>query len=263
MATADGAMRGVTGEAMRDEFDTLAAWTVEALRSLGPEHALPGSCRGSGRPSGLDWLLDRLDVPPGGALLDVGAGLGGPAAYAREHADVRPVCVDPVRSACRGAATLLGLPALVADACRLPLAPASFEAAWSLGTLCTTERKYAWLAELSRVVRPRGRLGLLVLVSTGDAFGTRWGNAFPADADLEPLLGRADFRLLDRVWSDDLPEPGAAWRRTEQAVERVVHEAHRADPRLARVAAQDARMAGLIGSGRVRGRLVVARASSV
>ena len=112
-------------EAMEDEFGTMAAWTHEAVVGLGPEHAMPAACRGSGRPSGLEWLLTRLGPAAGSPLLDVGAGLGGPAAFAREQTDVRPVCVDPMGQASAAAAALFRLPALVGEAARLPFASGS------------------------------------------------------------------------------------------------------------------------------------------
>ena len=244
-------------DAMGDEFDTMATWTVEAVRSLGRELALPAACRGSGRPAALDWLLDRLEVRTSSALLDVGAGLGGPAVYARDRAGVRVVCLDPVPSACQGAARLFGLPTIVGDGSRLPLAEASVDAAWSLGTLCTTTEKERWLAELFRVVRPGCRLGLLVLVSTGEAFATPWGNAFPSDADLDRLVSGAGFRPLAGAWSADLADPDEAWRAAEQAVDAAIEIAHGDSPRLTRVRDQERRMGRLLESGRVRGRLLV------
>ena len=55
-------------EQMQDEFGTMAAWTRQAVSDLGPDHAMPAACRGSGRPSGLDWLLTRLGPQPAGRL---------------------------------------------------------------------------------------------------------------------------------------------------------------------------------------------------
>jgi SAM-dependent methyltransferase len=245
-------------EAMEDEFGTMAAWTHEAVVGLGPEHAMPAACRGSGRPSALEWLLTRLGPAAGSPLLDVGAGLGGPAAFAREQTDVRPVCVDPMGQASAAAAALFRLPALVGEGARLPFASGSFAIAWSLGTLCTTEEKAVWLAELRRVLHPSGRLGLLVVMSTGESFRVPWGNAFPSGADLTRLLAAAGFGVVDEVWADDLAEADATWRRREEAVDAAIRDAHGDDDRYLTVKRQERRMGELLELGQVRGRLVVA-----
>ena len=56
------AVTGLESEAMEAEFDTVAGWTEEAVRALGPEYAIPAGCRGSGSEGALRWLADRLDA---------------------------------------------------------------------------------------------------------------------------------------------------------------------------------------------------------
>ena len=70
-----------TDDPMEAEFDTVAEWTAEVAADLGPEYFVPAACRGSGKPAALDWLLTGLRPGPGDQILDVGAGIGGPAAY--------------------------------------------------------------------------------------------------------------------------------------------------------------------------------------
>ncbi|GAA6524233.1 class I SAM-dependent methyltransferase [Intrasporangium sp. DVR] len=251
----------VVDEEMQDEFGTMAAWTWEAVTGLGHDHAIPAACRGSGRPSGLDWLLARLGPAPGDPLLDVGAGLGGPAAYARSRTGVRPVCLEPMGQAAAAAARLFSLPALVAEGARLPLPAESFGFAWSLGTLCTTDEKAAWLAELRRVLRPGARLGLLVVLATHESFRVPWGNAFPNGDELAGLLAAAGFTVVDEAWTDDLPAPDDEWQRLEDEVDAAVERAHGHDQRHATVKEHERRMGDLVESGRVRGRLLVARAA--
>jgi len=82
---------------MEAEFDTVAAWTAEVAADLGPEYFVPAACRGSGKPAALDWLLAGLRAGARDLLADVGAGLGGPAAYAADRTGVRPVLVDDRR----------------------------------------------------------------------------------------------------------------------------------------------------------------------
>jgi SAM-dependent methyltransferase len=219
---------------------------------------MPAACRGSGRPSGLDWLLARLGGQAGDVLLDVGAGLGGPAAYAREQAAFHPVCLDPMSEASAAASALFGLPALVGEGARLPFVDRALGLVWSLGTLCTTDDKASWLAELRRILQPGGRLGLLVVSATGESFSVPWGNAFPSGHELTALLGAAGFTVLDEIWSDELAEADAGWQRREDAVEAAVRAAHGHDDRYTTVKDQERRMGELLESGKVRGRLLVA-----
>lgn len=254
-----GSMESIP-QSLEDEFGTWARWTHEAVCELGPRYAVPAACRGSGSPAALDWLLARLAPAAGDRMLDVGAGLGGPAAYARDRRGLRPVCVDPMHEACDATAALFGLPAMVGDAARLPFADGSFTAAWSLGTLCTTSSKAEWLAQISRVLSARASLGLLVVVSTSETLGTSWGNEFPSEAELGGLLSAAGFEVTDQAWSDDFPDADLSWRESEQAVEAAIRRRHEADPRFAGVQQQEARMTELVDTRRVRGRLLVARA---
>jgi SAM-dependent methyltransferase len=251
---------GQMAEPMEDEFGTMARWTVEAVTELGPAHAVPAGCRGSGTPAVLDWLLERLDASSTTRLLDVGAGLGGPAAYGRGCTGLRAVCVDPMRAASEGARSLFGLPAVVGDAAQLPLADAAFDAAWSLGTLCTTEQKGRWLGELRRVLRDCSALGLLVLVGTPVGFATSWGNAFPTDDELTGLVERAGFAVTDREWSASLPEADERWQSLERAVDDAIARRHGHDARYGRVKEQEEALGHLLDEGRIRGRLLVARA---
>ena len=86
---------------MEAEFDTVAKWTAQVAVDLGPQYYVPAACRGSGQPAALDWLLQSLRPAPGELLLDVGAGVGGPAAYAAASTGVRPVLAEPEPDACR------------------------------------------------------------------------------------------------------------------------------------------------------------------
>src|ERR1700735_1969801 len=144
--------RGTTmpGDAdpMEAEFGTVAEWTAEVASQLGPDYAIPAACRGRGHPAALDWLLAGLDPAPGALLVDVGAGLGGPDAFAAAEAGIRPLLLEPEAAACRAAASLVRLPVIQADAPALPLADGRADAAWSLGVLCTLPGRDAPLVML-------------------------------------------------------------------------------------------------------------------
>ena len=84
---------------LRAEFGTVAGWTEEAVLALGPDHAVPAGCRGSGSEGALRWLADALAVRPGDRVLDSGAGVGGPAGWLAAERGVRPVCAEPMAAA--------------------------------------------------------------------------------------------------------------------------------------------------------------------
>ncbi|GAB4081955.1 class I SAM-dependent methyltransferase [Modestobacter muralis] len=251
-------MSEIASEAMETEFGTVAGWTAEAVRALGPEHAVPAGCRGSGSEGALRWLADALDLRAGARVLDSGAGVGGPAGWLAAERGVRPVCAEPMVDAVRASATLFGLPSVVALSQSLPLADSTFDAAWCLGVLCTTEEKAALLAELHRVLVPGGRLGLLVFVADEPLPPPLpEGNSFPSSAEVDALLAGAGFTVAARAEAD-LSDSSAQWQERADAVDAEVQRRHGEDPRWAQAQEQSGRVGALLGSGALRPRLLSA-----
>lgn len=239
-------------EAMVDEFDTVAGWTVEAVRELGMDHAIPAACRGSGPPQLLERFADALDLRPGTRLLDVGSGLGGPAAWLRTQRSVDVIGVEPMADAATGSHRLFGATALIADAQALPFAGASFNAAWSLGVLCTITDKPAVLREVRRVLQPAGRCALLVYVADpAVAAPLPEGNSFPTRAELDALLADAHLRPL-LVEDVDLSLAPDSWTDAAHAVDDLIAQRHRTDLRWQRADAQGAAMTAALTSGAVQ-----------
>ena len=240
-------------DAMDDEFDTVAEWTAEVAESLGPQYRIPAACRGSGRPSALDWLLADLDPRPGDVMIDIGAGLGGPAAYAAERTGVQPVLAEPEFDACRAAARLFGAPVVQADATALPFADGAASQAWCLGVLCTTsgpDAQRAILRELRRVLRPSGRAGLLVFLATrGRLDNPPEGNHFPSRARLTALLREAGLTETAAVDPASLPAPDASWRARTAAVDDELRRRFGDAPALAVAREQSRRIGELLQSG--------------
>ena len=244
--------------AMDDEFDVVAGWTEEAARALGPGHAVPAGCRGSGSVGSLRWLADRLDLRPGMRLVDSGAGVGGPAAWAAGERQVQPVCVEPMVGAVLASRRLFGLPTVRGDAAALPRAAGPADAAWCLGVLCATDRTAAALTALPRVLVPGGRLGLLVFVQTRPLRSAPpEGNSFPTSGELDALLVHAGFAVRDRTTAD-LHDNPPGWAEAVDAVEAEVARRHGEDPRWARSDQQSWRMGALVASGDVEPVLLVA-----
>lgn len=208
---------------MEAEFGTVAEWTAQVAESLGPAYRVPAACRGSGRPSALDWLLADLDPRPGELMIDIGAGLGGPSAYAAGRTGIRPVLTEPEPGACRAASRLFGAAVVQADATALPFADGAAGSAWCLGVLCTAsgpDEQLAMLREMRRVLRPGGRAGLLVFLAAGGRLDNPpQGNHFPTRAQLAALLREAGLAKTAAADPESLPAPSASWQERTAAVE--------------------------------------------
>jgi SAM-dependent methyltransferase len=140
---------------------------------------------------------------------------------------------------------------------RLPFRSGWFEAAWSLGVLCTTTDKAGLLDEVRRVLRPAGRLGLLVFVASGPLpADVPEGNDFPTEDELRRLLAEAGFTVVQTVRAGGLPETPIAWQARADRVEAVIAERHGDDPRWSQSQQQSAAMGRLLRDGDVAGLLV-------
>lgn len=247
--------------AMESEFGTVAGWTEEAVLALGPEHAVPAGCRGSGSEGALRWLADRLELRPGTPFLDDGAGVGGPAGWLADARGVRPVCAEPMPEAVHASRRLFGLPAVVALGQQLPFPDGSFDAAWCLGVLCTTADKSAALLELRRVLRDGGRVGLLVFVADGELTPpVPDGNSFPTEEETRDLLAGTGFAVEDAA-DADLADSPPGWSERADAVEAEIDRRHGEDPRRREAAEQSRRVGRLLSAGELRPWLVTARTS--
>ncbi len=247
-------------EAMDAEFDTVAEWTARVAADLGPEYHIPAGCRGSGSPAALDWLIDHMDLAAGASLLDCGAGVGGPAAYAVQSRSVAPVLAEPEAGACRAAQRLFGYPVVRADASALPLADRSFDAAWSLGVLCTTPDQPALLAELRRTVRPGGRIGLLVFVIHREISPDELPeNHFPTPDGLLDLVGRSSLRVEKRLGTTDLPEIPEDWDARIDAVTEKLADRYGDTEAWQMAERQSSTIGRLLGDGTLTGELLVLR----
>jgi SAM-dependent methyltransferase len=234
-------------EEMAAEFGTVAGWTEEAVEALGPDYAVPAGCRGSGSPAALRWLADALQLRSGVAFLDDGAGVGGPAGWLVQDRAVRAVCAEPSAEATGACLRLFGLPVVQAESEALPFAAASFDAAWSLGVLCTLDDKAAALAELRRVLRPAGRLGLLVFAAEGALTGPQpEGNSFPLRSDLPRLLAEAGFDVVAQLPARELPEPDEDWAQRAAAVEEQMASRHGGSRPWQQAAEQQEKVGGLL-----------------
>ncbi len=225
------------------------------MRLLLGEPAHPGGLALTERLGGL------LGLQPGMLVLDVASGRGASARRLAQRFGCRVIGADlSLRSLAAAAAAAEGGPRfLAADAERLPFAEGGFDAVISECAYCTFPDKAVAAAELFRVLRPGGRLGLADLVRSGElpselegllAWAACLGDARPLE-DYSRLLESAGFRveqvevqdraleelvdsvrlklsfadLLERQGSLSLPEGGLQEaRRLARAAARAVRE---------------------------------------
>lgn len=141
--------------------------------------------------------LARLaGIAAGARVLDVCAGLAGPARFLASRLGCTVVAVELNRGRAAGAARLSALVGLAgrvrvtcADAAVLPLATGAFDAAISQEGLLHVDDKAAVLAECRRVLRARGRLAF-----------TDWiARPRLADGERERLAAWTAARALETV----------------------------------------------------------------
>jgi len=247
-------------EAMEAEFDTVAEWTAQVAQELGPDYYVPAACRGSGSPAALDWLIDRMGLAPGQLLLDSGAGVGGPAAYAARSRSVQPVLVEPEAGACRAAKRLFDFPAVRGLGTALPMADSSFDAAWSLGVLCTTPDQLTLLGELRRAVRSGGRIGLLAFVAHRAIPSDQLPeNHFPTTGGLVELVRTASLEVEQWHRTTDLPAIPPTWNKREEAVTDALTDRHGHTRAWKLAQRQSARIGQLLENETLTGELLILR----
>lgn len=117
-------------------------------------------------------LAELADVQPGGHVLDIGAGIGGPARFLAARHRARVTALDATARFCkaaelltRGAGLADRVTVVCADALALPFVDGSFDVAWSQAVSQNIADKQRFFAEAARVVRPGGQVALFEIVA--------------------------------------------------------------------------------------------------
>ena len=175
------------------EFDDQAAEVGHQASRLIGVARLAAASRGSGNPAALAWLAENLRLDEASTVVDVGAGLGGPAAWLREHYRAHVTCIEPAEGATRALVELFGLPAAVGRADHLPVQDDAFAVGLLLGVLSVVESPELALREARRV---SGAMGVLEYCSTNDVTVHAGGSSFPPSAELIETIGHSGWRVV-------------------------------------------------------------------
>lgn len=219
---------------MDDQISTAQISTMPAIQPHNERAASVWSSGGRdyeeiirGVYDGIDTTVARLNPHPGERILDVATGTGITArACARRGADVTAMDIAAgLLDAARELSGSLAIDYRLGDAEALPVADASFDAVVSTFGVMFVSRPEAAAAELARVCKPGGRLGLATWTPDGtiaEMFGVMrpYMAAPPAVSPfdwgrrerLEALLGEA-FDLTITTETSHYVETGgeAAW----------------------------------------------------
>jgi hypothetical protein len=111
---------------------------------------------------------------------------------------------------------------------------------------------------MRRVVRPGGRIGLLVyLAVTAKLDDPPQGNHFPTSTDLHTLLRRAGLEVQAVADSQDMPEAPASWQERTAAVERELQRRCGQTPQFAVATGQSHRIGHLLDIGQLTSQVIL------
>lgn len=156
-------------------------------------------------------FLDQLDITAGDHVLDVGCGLGGASRFSAQQYGCRVTGIDLTREYVETGQVLcswVGLDDHVTleqgDATATPYLDGAFDKAYMMHVGMNIRNKHELIAELRRVIRPGGRLGIYDVMRVGDgdlSFPVPWAST-PEESDLwspdgyKAALEEAGFRVI-------------------------------------------------------------------
>ena len=162
---ADGPeLADVVLDALRDRGREVDPLDPDDLAGLDEFHGL-------GRAATLA-MADLASVSPGERVLDVGAGIGGPARTLAVHPGALVTALDPTRrfcdlneELCRRSRLDDKVEVVCGDARRMPIDDGRFDVVWTQAVWPNIDDKQAMLGEMHRVLKDGGRLALYEIVS--------------------------------------------------------------------------------------------------
>ena len=242
------------------EFGSYSDWIVEAAEQLQVSERVAIASRGTGNPSLLRAAAEAACISEGDLVLDVGSGLGGPAAWLEEHYGCTTVGFDLMEASVAAQRRLFSSSrSVVANSDTLPFRTASFDAAWSLGVLEMVEDKPAALTEIARTLRPGGRLCLYEYAGEKRTNGD-WpeANLFVPATSIRSMIAECGLDLVTAERTPEIPDPPLEWREVTRIVRNEIARNHAGDPRLEEAEKERRRFLGMRRSGEIEDWIFVA-----
>src|SRR5215207_1666660 len=194
-------------DALRETGRDAERVAIDDLAGIDEFHAL-------GRPATMT-LAELAGIAAGVDVIDVGAGLGGPARFLAARFGARVTAVEPTarfRDTCaelnRRADLADAIRTVDGTATRLPVADGSMDVAWMQAVAISVADKRAMADELRRVLRPGGRLAFFDSFARGGGdlhYPLPWADgpteSFVVSADeLRSVFEAAGFESV--VWNE-------------------------------------------------------------
>jgi MPBQ/MSBQ methyltransferase len=205
-------LAGVVFDALRERGRKLDPLDPDDLAGLDEFHGL-------GRAATLT-MADLARISEGERVLDVGAGIGGPARTLAARLRARVTALDPTRrfcdlneELCRRSRLDDKIEVVCGDARRMPIGDGQFDIVWTQAVWPNIDDKQAMLREMHRVLKDGGRLALFEVVSGpegGDLqYPVPWANG-PAESflvapeNLRRLTESAGFAVREWLEGQEL-----------------------------------------------------------
>lgn len=206
------ALSGVVLDALRAAGRRVDPVDPDDLAGLDEFHGL-------GRAATLT-MAEVAGISPGERVLDVGAGIGGPARTLATHLGARVTALDPTRRFCQLNEELCRRSRLdghvhvvYGDARSMPLGDSEYDVVWTQAVWPSVDDKPAMLNEMHRVLKDDGRLALYEVVGApagGDLhYPVPWANT-PAESflvsaqELRRLAESTGFAVREWIEPPDL-----------------------------------------------------------
>jgi ubiquinone/menaquinone biosynthesis C-methylase UbiE len=225
--TSDHSRAGNAAIAYYENGPELSGVVLDALRAAGrPVNPLDpddlaglDEFHGLGRAATLA-MAELAGISPGERVLDIGAGIGGPARTLAHHIGARVTALDPTRRFCELNEDLsrrAGLSEYVdivhGDGRAIPLDDEQYDVVCTQAVWPSVDDKQAMLGEISRVLKRNGRVALYEVVSgpvDGELhYPVPWAdrpdeNFLISSAKLRNLVQSAGFHVREWLEPPDL-----------------------------------------------------------